>query len=161
MCITASVNPSLKIKLKGIDKKNYDYAMELKKQGKLDEAERVLLHSCQQPSILYKHCYQLFIIWRVRNKNDLRNWQYTKIIHRIRVMIAINNQMIAGLMQHCHTNYNQMLPAAYFDIYSNFLVCDAEMLRRAAEAANDIENLKLAVELINEFINKKKLKSKD
>jgi len=156
--ITPSVNPNSKIKLIGTEKNTYSYAMELKKQGKLDEAEHVLLSSCQPPSILYKHYQQLFIIWRIFNKNDLKNQKYTKTIHRIRTMILLNNQMIADLIQHCHTSYHRILPTAYFDIYNNFLVSDAETLLKAAEAINDTENLKLAVKLINEFINKKRLK---
>ena len=156
MDITASKILTSKKWLKSTDSDGrYSEAMALKEQGKLEDAADILLSSCIPPSIFHGHYHQLFIIWRSFNKSDLKQGAYSIVIDRIRTMLRFNDEMIACMTEHWSQRFHADVQSDYFDIYSNFLIFDANTLLKAAQAINDIDNLKLAVELINGFIAKK------
>ncbi|AXI04018.1 hypothetical protein [Aquirhabdus parva] len=161
MDITASKVSAAKKRLKSTDSDSrYSDAMVLKEQGKLEEAAEILLSACITPSIFHGHYQQLFIIWRAFNKRDLKEGQYRQVIDRIRNMIQLNDEMIECMSSYWSQHFHEEVSAEYFDLYSNVLIYDANALLKAAEAINDVDNLKLAVKLINGYMAKKASKPK-
>ncbi len=161
MDITASKVLTSKKWLKSTDSDGrYSEAMAKKEQGQLDDAVHILLSSCVPPSIFHGHYHQLFIIWRSFNKSDLKLGAYSVVIDRVRTMLRLNEEMMACMTEYWSERFHARVPDDYFDIYSNFLIFDANTLLKAAQAINDIDNLKLAVELINGFMAKKTSRAK-
>lgn len=130
---------------------NFLQAMEFKKQGKLEDAERLLIKSCIPASIYKGHYRELFRIWRQFNRSDIGRKKYKQVRERVLTMIRFDDEMISVMLHHYSGAQNRELPRDYFDKDRNLLVSDAKVLKKAAQKLNDMENESLANDLVQRF----------
>lgn len=129
----------------------YERAMELKKEGKLFDAAKLLLTSCEPPSIYKGHYRELFKIWRQFNRGDLKAGRYREVVDRVLAMRRLDEEMIQEMLRYWSIQQKRELPPDYFDNDRNFLVSDAKALKKAAEALKQDDNMQVAIELIERF----------
>lgn len=129
-------------------------AMELKREGKLAEAEKLLINSCEPPSIYTGHYRELFKIWRQLNRDDIKAKKYQAVTERVLKMLTLDDEMIREMLRYWSIQQSKGLPQDYFDSYRNLLVSDAKALKKSAEAMQNKENLELANSLIGRFAKK-------
>ena len=132
----------------------YKKAMQLKKDGKIVAAEKLLMKSCMPASVYKAHYKELFKIWRQYNRDDLKAKKYRKVLDRVLKMLKLDDEMIAEMLRYWGTQQNKNLPEDYFDADRNLLVSDAKALRAAAEALQENKNVELADSLIEKFSKK-------
>ena len=133
---------------------NFESAITLKKAGKLSEAEKLLIKSCEPPSIYTGHYRELFRIWRQFNRDDIKEKNYQVVIERVLRMLCFDDEMIQEMRRYWSIQQDRKLSLDYFDGYRNLLVSDAKALKKASEALNQESNLTLAKKLILSFAEK-------
>jgi len=129
----------------------YQKAMLLKKNGEYEQAELILLKSCEPPSIYKGHYRELFKIWRKYNRDDIKLKKYSEVSARVLKMVKLDEEMINGMLDYWGERQNKTLPKAYFDKDRNLLVSDAKALKKSSEILEDTDNLELAIQLIERF----------
>ena len=132
----------------------YEKAVKLKKEGKLVDAEKILIRSCEPPSIYKGHYKELFRVWRKFNRDDLKLRQHQVVTDRVLKMIRFDDEMICEMLRHWSVAQERKLPKDYFDADRNLLISDAKALKKSAEALNNEEHLKLANDLIEKLAQK-------
>jgi hypothetical protein len=143
---SADVNPEGAAKYS-----NYERAMALKKDGKLQEAAALLEISCTPPSIYKGHYRELFNIWRQLNRDSLKKGDYQIVIDRVTKMIRYDDEMIEEMLRHWSIQQRRKLAKDYFDKDRNLKISDAKALLKAAKAIGDIDNEKKAETLVALF----------
>lgn len=133
----------------------YERAMALKKEGRLSDAAKLLLGSCESPSIYKGHYRELFRIWRQLNRDDLKSGRYQEVADRVLTMRRFDDEMIKEMLRYWSIVNKKKLPSDYFDDDRNLLVSDAKALKKAAEALKQEDNMGLATELIQSFAAKR------
>jgi hypothetical protein len=129
----------------------YTSAMEDRRKGNLITAAEKLGWICSQGSIGTGHYAELFKIWRLFNKEDLKVNNYSAILKRIENMIALDERMIRLMLKHWGGVHNTKYPNNYFDGYRNLKISDVKTLLKAATALNRGDLIKKAQELIQAF----------
>ncbi|ETX10229.1 hypothetical protein MUS1_03730 [Marinomonas ushuaiensis DSM 15871] len=132
----------------------YKKAMQLKKEGKVLAAEKLLMKSCVPASVYKGHYKELFKIWRQYNRDDLKAKKYRKVSDRVQKMLKLDDEMIAEMLRYWGTEQKKNLPEDYFDSDRNLLISDAKALRVAAEALQENKNVELADSLMEKFSKK-------
>jgi hypothetical protein len=132
----------------------YKKAMQLKKDGKVLAAEKLLMKSCEPASVYKGHYKELFKIWRQYNRDDLKVKKYRKVLDRVLKMIKLDDEMIAEMLRYWGTEQNKNLPEDYFDADRNLLISDVKALRVAAEALQENKNVELADGIMEKFSKK-------
>lgn len=132
----------------------YKKAMKLKKDGKVLAAEKILIHSCEPPSVYKTHYKELFKIWRQYNRDDLKAKKYRKVLDRVLKMRKLDDEMIAEMLRYWGTEQGKDLSKDYFDADRNLLVSDAKALKIAAEALQENKNVELADSIMEKFSKK-------
>lgn len=137
---------------------NYDEALKVKKAGDLHKAAEMLKISCEPPSIYKGHYRELFKIFRILNKQDLRDGNYQQVIDRVNLALRYDSEMIDKLCQHWGKVHNVEYGREYFACESNILISDLKALLKASLAMNDLANTQKAQNMINNwYINKNAL----
>jgi len=129
----------------------FQKAMELKKEGKLTEAEALLLKSTNPPSIYKGHYRELFKIWRKHNRDALKANEFEDVEARVLTMIRLDEEMIETMLHYWGIQQKRKLPSDYFDKDRNILVSDAKALKKAAESLGNKNNVVLAEKLLRKF----------
>lgn len=129
----------------------FQKAMELKKEGKLKEAECLLLKSTNPPSTYKGHYKELFKIWRQWNRDALKAKNFSEVESRVLTMIKLDEEMIVTMLHYWGAQQKRALPADYFDRDRNLLVSDVKALKKAAEALDNKENIVFSKELLQKF----------
>jgi len=132
----------------------YKKAMQLKKEGKVIAAEKLLMKSCAPASVYKAHYKELFKIWRQYNRDDLKDKKYRKVLDRVQKMLKLDDEMIAEMLRYWGTEQKKNLPEDYFDADRNLLISDAKALRVAAEALQENKNVELADSIMEKFSKK-------
>lgn len=135
----------------------YERAMALKKDGKFSDAAKLLLKSCEPPSIYKGHYRELFKIWRQFNRDDLKTGRYQEVVDRVLTMRRLDEEMIQEMLRYWSIQQKRELPPDYFDSDRNLLVSDAKALKKAAEALKQDDNMQFAIELIERFTRSREL----
>jgi hypothetical protein len=133
----------------------YERAMALKKSGKLSEAADLFIKSCSPPSIYKGHYRELFKIWRQFNRDDLHANRYQQVIDRVSTMIRLDQEMIKEMLRFWGIQQKRCLPSDYFDNDRNLTVTDAKVMKKAAEALGQDDNVRIATELLQNIAKKK------
>jgi hypothetical protein len=133
---------------------NYERALSLKKAGDLDSASKLLLKSCNPPSIYKGHYCELFKIWRQQNKEDIKKGNYKVVVKRVLKMIQYDDEMIAEMLSYWSKQQKRDLPIDYFDSDRNLKISDAKALLKASQELNNAELVQKASFLVDKFSGK-------
>jgi len=125
----------------------FEQAHQARKEGRLKDAERLLLPSIRRPSIYKGHYRELFLIWRQFNREDLKAGNYQAVIKRVERMAAEDERMIQKMVQHWSKQQKRALPKSYFDKERNLKATDIAALKKAAKAVGNVEAVELASKL--------------
>lgn len=134
--------------------RNYERAMSLKKAGDLVGAAKLLIKSCEPPSIYKGHYQELFKIWRQLNREDLRRGIYSTVVDRVLKMVRLDNEMINEMLNYWGKQQKKKLPTDYFESDRNLKVTDAKALLEAAKELNNEELVQKGYSLLEYFSNK-------
>ncbi|MGO3644989.1 MAG: hypothetical protein ACTJFM_13125 [Pseudoalteromonas sp.] len=129
-------------------------AMDLKKEGKLSEAEKLLIKSTEPPSIYKGHYRQLFRIWRQFNREDLKANNFQEVMNRVLKMCRLDDEMINEMLRYWSIQQNRKLPKDYFKKDRNLLISDAKALKKAATALQNEKYIALSEKLISQISKK-------
>ena len=127
---------------------NYLEALEVKKSGDLSKAVEMLKISCEPPTIYKAHYKELFKIFRILNKQDLKNGCYQQVIDRVNLALTYDDEMIAELCRHWGSVHGKVYDKSYFASDSNVLISDIKNLLKASTAIDDKININKAKDLI-------------
>lgn len=131
--------------------KGYEKAMELKKQGKLNEAADILIKSTNPASIYHGHYRELFRIWRQFNREDLKLLKYKDVSERVKLMCHLDGEMNKEMLRYWGERQGRKLPDDYFTKDRNILVSDAKALKKSAEALENNDDIYLADKLLSQL----------
>lgn len=133
---------------------NYERAMSLKKAGDLGGAAKLLIKSCEPPSICKGHYRELFKIWRQLNREDLKKGNHNIVVDRVLKMIRLDDEMINEMLNYWGKQQRRKLPKDYFDNDRNLKVTDAKALLKAAKELNNEELVQKGSSLVEHFSGK-------
>lgn len=133
----------------------FQKAMVLKKEGKFGEAAKLLINSCEPPSIYKGHYRELFKIWRQLNRDDIKVKNYAEVTERVLKMMRLDDEMIQEMLRYWSIQQSRELPPDYFDRDRNLLISDAKALKKSADALKNAENLELANRFIERFAKRR------
>ena len=134
--------------------RNYELAMSLKKAGDLDGAAKLLIKSCEPPSIYKGHYRELFKIWRQLNREDLKKGHYNTVIDRVLKMIRLDDEMINEMLNYWGKQHRRKLPEKYFNNDRNLKITDAKALLKAAKEINNEELVQKGSSLVEHLSDK-------
>ena len=132
----------------------FQRAMVLKKEGRISEAEALLIKSTERPSIYKGHYRELFKVWRKLNRDDLKAKKYQEVSNRVLNMHRLDDEMINEMLRYWSIQQKRKLPKDYFDNDRNLLVSDAKILRKSAEFLQNQECVFLSDKLLERFDKK-------
>ena len=130
---------------------NYLKALEVKKMGDLHKAVEMLKISCEPPTIYKGHYRELFKIFRILNKQDLKNDCYQQVIERVNLALRYDEEMLAELCRYWSSVHGETYDRAYFEKDSNVKISDIKHLLQASLAINDEINAEKARMIIADW----------
>lgn len=132
----------------------FDQAVVARKEGRLAEAEALLLPSIEPPSIYTGHYRELFMVWRQLNRDDMKAGEHRQVVERVTRMAAEDDRMIKEMLRYWSHQQGKRLPKTYFDGSRNLKVTDVKALQKAAAAIGNKTAARLAGNLAEAFANR-------
>ena len=129
----------------------HDEARRLRLAGDLTGAERLLEPAVLVPTIAHGLYRELFLVYRQRNKIDVKNCNWIEVIERVRRMVTLDNEMIEVMLKSWSKVQKKTLPTDYFDGYRKLKITDGKSMLKASEMSGDTQAHQEAVRLLARF----------
>ncbi|MDJ0087718.1 hypothetical protein [Pantoea allii] len=122
----------------------FQKAMSLKGKGLDEEIEELLLRSTNPPSIYHGHYRELFIIWRKRVKEYIKERREHDAVVLLTNMLSLNEEMIDEMCRYWGQIHQVEITAEYFMSYSKITKTDLANLKKCALACGEDHALEFA-----------------
>jgi len=131
--------------------RRYELAMEAKKVGNTNLVIEMLIPSVVPPSIYKGHYKELFVAYRKKNKNSIKEGKVMEAIDKLKEMIKLDSEMIDLMYNNWSKSFFLPKRREYFLAQSNIKITDIKLLLQLSIQENDNEGISLAEDKIKKY----------